>query len=144
MIFIAIMIFVIKGWLGIILLTYLVLEITSYLTTGLFLIRKILIYFRFKSELKKIIPSWWAIIKVSTYASYKRKDGNIGVDFEIGSIIYKQRITSSIIVDNHVKFITGMEVTITNIRYFDSKNGIDTDQLTKENDRDEKLRKLKI
>jgi hypothetical protein len=54
----------IHGWGGIILLSYFVLDVVSLFATKSLIIHKILIWFRVRREVKKLIPNWWSIDKV--------------------------------------------------------------------------------
>ena len=51
----------IHGWGGIILLSYFVLDVVSLFATKSLIIHKILIWFRVRREVKKLIPNWWRV-----------------------------------------------------------------------------------
>ena len=53
-----------SGLFGFLLLLYLLVEITSFLTTSTSFIHKIFLYFMVKYRIKKSIPDWWVVSKV--------------------------------------------------------------------------------
>ena len=57
--------FSLHGWGGIILLSYFVLDVVSLFVTKSIIIHKILIWFRVRREVKKMIPNWWSIDRVN-------------------------------------------------------------------------------
>lgn len=57
--------FSLHGWGGIMLLSYFVLDVVSLFVTKSLIIHKILIWFRVRREVKKMIPNWWSIDKVN-------------------------------------------------------------------------------
>lgn len=57
--------FSLHGWGGIMLLSYFVLDVVSLFVTKSLIIHKILIWFRVRREVKKLIPNWWSIDKVN-------------------------------------------------------------------------------
>lgn len=57
--------FSLHGWGGIMLLSYFVLDVVSLFVTKSLIAHKILIWFRVRREVKKMIPNWWSIDKVN-------------------------------------------------------------------------------
>ena len=58
-------VFSITGYTGLLLLIYLIIEISSYTMTRSFFIHKLIISLRVRREIKKIIPPWWKVEYVS-------------------------------------------------------------------------------
>lgn len=57
--------FSIHGLGGLLLLSYFVLEMISLFVTKSLIAHKIIIWFRVRREVKKLIPNWWKIDKVN-------------------------------------------------------------------------------
>ena len=49
------------GWGGILLASYFILEVVNLFITKSLIIHKILIWFRVRREVKKLIPNWWRV-----------------------------------------------------------------------------------
>lgn len=133
--------FSIHGWVGILLLCYIALELVSLLISRSLIIHKILIWFRVRREVKKIIPNWWEIdiINILTIERCHYQWGNkflVGyrVYVKIKTKIYKSHPSTLdwtndwIIVDRlgrikHQKLIE-------NIKWYDDRN-VDTIKIWK-------------
>jgi hypothetical protein len=63
----------ISGISGVILLLYLTLEITFLVTTRTLLIHKLLINLRVYFTIKRMIPEWWKVCKISLITISKSK-----------------------------------------------------------------------
>jgi hypothetical protein len=93
-----IVVFSLHGWGGILLLCYIALELVSLFTTRSLIIHKILIWFRVRREVKKIIPNWWKIdiINILTIERCHYQRGN---KFLVGYRVYV-KIKTKIIKSN--------------------------------------------
>jgi len=49
------------GWGGMLLASYFILEVVNLFITKSLIIHKILIWFRVRREVKKLIPNWWRV-----------------------------------------------------------------------------------
>lgn len=120
--------FSIHGWGGIILLSYFVLEMISLFVTKSLIAHKIIIWFRVRREVKKLIPNWWKIDKVNLI-TIERLNTGYKVYAQIRSKLMVSDWTNDhIIVDwlgriKHQKLIEG-------IKWYDDRN-VDTIKIWK-------------
>ena len=91
--------FSLHGWGGVILLSYFVLDVVSLFITKSLIIHKILIWFRVRREVKKMIPNWWSIDRVNI-VTIERVNTGYKVYVQIRSKLMKSDWTNDhIIVD---------------------------------------------
>lgn len=91
--------FSLHGWGGVILLSYFVLDVVSLFITKSLIIHKILIWFRVRREVKKMIPNWWSIDRVNI-VTIERVNTGYKVYIQIRSKLMKSDWTNDhIIVD---------------------------------------------
>ena len=91
--------FSLHGWGGVILLSYFVLDVISLFITKSLIIHKILIWFRVRREVKKMIPNWWSIDRVNI-VTIERVNTGYKVYVQIRSKLMKSDWTNDhIIVD---------------------------------------------
>lgn len=57
--------FSLNGWSGALLLIYVIIEICFFIITKTFLIHKMIMGLRVRSQIKKMLPDWWCIEKIS-------------------------------------------------------------------------------
>ena len=57
---------------GLLFLAYLSFEIYSLYKTRMLFIHKLLLYFRVKRDLKRILPPWWCIKRIRLFSMYKK------------------------------------------------------------------------
>ena len=63
------------GWGGFLLITYFVLEMVFLFLTKSLLIHKLFIWFNLRRQLKKMIPNWWKISKISLITINRKSTG---------------------------------------------------------------------
>ena len=64
--------FSLQGWSGALLLIYIIIEISFLIISKSFVIHKIFLWFVVRNKIKKVIPKWWSIDKISLLTIYKR------------------------------------------------------------------------
>ena len=64
--------FSLHGWSGTLLFIYIIIEISFLIISKSFLIHKIFLWFVVRNKIKKIIPKWWSIDRISLLTIYKR------------------------------------------------------------------------
>src|ERR1022692_1438160 len=70
------------------LLMFLSVEFSCIVITRIELFHKIYIYFRVKSQIKKIIPNWWRLDSVS-FVTIDKLDKKIGAHIKVSSKVGK-------------------------------------------------------
>ena len=70
--------FSLNGWSGTLLLVYIMTEISFLIISKSFLIHKIFLWFVVRNKIRKVIPKWWSIDRISLLTIYKR-NSNYGV-----------------------------------------------------------------
>ena len=65
--------FSLNGWSGFLLLIYILIEFSFFIITKTFLIHKIIIGIRVRNQIKKMLPDWWYIEKLSFITINKRQ-----------------------------------------------------------------------
>lgn len=66
--------FSLNGFSGLLLLFYVLIEICFFIVTKTFLIHKMIMGLRVRSQIKKMLPDWWYIEKIS-YLTINKNDG---------------------------------------------------------------------
>ena len=66
--------FSLNGWSGFLLLIYILIEIFFLVITKVSFTHKILLGIRVRNQIKKMLPDWWYIEKISYYTINKRQD----------------------------------------------------------------------
>ena len=74
--------FSINGVGGLILLFYVIIELSLFFVTGTFLWHKLLISLRVGKQVKSTIPKWWKINKVSILTVAKKKNNLLSWNYE--------------------------------------------------------------
>lgn len=64
--------FSLNGWSGALLLIYILIEISFLIISKSFLIHKIFLWFVVRNKIRKAIPKWWSIDRISLLTIYKR------------------------------------------------------------------------
>jgi hypothetical protein len=64
--------FSLNGWSGALLLIYIMIEISFLIISKSFLIHKIFLWFVVRNKIRKAIPNWWSIDRISLLTIYKR------------------------------------------------------------------------
>ena len=70
--------FSLNGVYGLLLLFYLLIEICFFIVTKTFLIHKMIMGLRVRNQIKKMLPDWWYIEKIS-YLTINRRQGEYQV-----------------------------------------------------------------
>ena len=70
--------FSLSGVFGFILLAYILIEFSFFIITKTFLIHKFFIGLRVRSQIKKMLPDWWYIEKIS-YLTINKRQGEYQV-----------------------------------------------------------------
>ena len=65
--------FSLNGWSGFLLLIYILIEIFFLVITKVSFTHKILLGIRVRNQIKKMLPNWWYIEKISYYTINKRQ-----------------------------------------------------------------------
>jgi hypothetical protein len=65
--------FSLNGWSGFLLLIYILIEIFFLVITKVSFTHKILLGIRVRNQIKKMLPDWWYIEKISYYTINKRQ-----------------------------------------------------------------------
>ena len=60
------------GWSGALLLIYIIIEISFLIISKSFVIHKIFLWFVVRNKIRKAIPKWWSIDRISLLTIYKR------------------------------------------------------------------------
>lgn len=109
----------IHGWGGIILLSYFVLDVVSLFITESLIIHKILIWFRVRREVKKLIPNWWSIDEVNI-VTIERLNTGYKVYVLIRSKLMKSDWTNDHIIVDWLGRIKNQKL-IEGIKYYDDR-----------------------
>ena len=120
--------FSIHGWGGIILLSYFVLEMISLFVTKSLIAHKIIIWFRVRREVKKLIPNWWKIDKVNLI-TIERLNTGYKVYAQIRSKLMVSDWTNDHIIVDWLGRIKN-EKLIEGIKWYDDRN-VDTIKIWK-------------
>lgn len=110
----------IHGWGGIILLSYFVLDVVSLFATKSLIIHKILIWFRVRREVKKLIPNWWSIDEVNI-VTIERLNTGYKVYVLIRSKLMKSDWTNDHIIVDWLGGIKNQKL-IEGIKYYDDRS----------------------
>jgi hypothetical protein len=110
----------IHGWGGIILLSYFVLDVVSLFATKSLIIHKILIWFRVRREVKKLIPNWWSIDEVNI-VTIERLNTGYKVYVLIRSKLMKSDWTNDHIIVDWLGRIKNQKL-IEGIKYYDDRS----------------------
>ena len=108
------------GWGGIILLSYFVLDVVSLFATKSLIIHKILIWFRVRREVKKLIPNWWSIDEVNI-VTIERLNTGYKVYVLIRSKLMKSDWTNDHIIVDWLGRIKNQKL-IEGIKYYDDRS----------------------
>jgi hypothetical protein len=65
--------FSLNGWSGFLLIIYILIEIFFLVITKVSFTHKILLGLRVRNQIKKMLPNWWYIEKISYYTISKRQ-----------------------------------------------------------------------
>lgn len=77
--------FSLNGVSGLLLLFYLLIEICFFIVTKTFLIHKMIMGLRVRNQIKKMLPDWWYIEKIS-YLTISKNDGFVfggGLEYQV-------------------------------------------------------------
>jgi hypothetical protein len=110
----------IHGWGGIILLSYFVLDVVSLFATKSLIIHKILIWFRVRREVKKLIPNWWSIDEVNI-VTIERLNTGYKVYVLIRSKLMKSDWTNDHIIVDWLGRIKNQKL-IEGIKWYDDRS----------------------
>lgn len=111
--------FSLHGWGGIILLSYFVLDVISLFVTKSLIIHKILIWFRVRRKVKKMIPNWWKIDSVNIL-TIERMNTGYKVYVQIRSKLMKSDWTNDHIIVDWLGRIKNQKL-IEGIKYYDDR-----------------------
>ena len=64
--------FSLHGWTGALLLIYIMIEISFLIISKSFVIHKIFLWFVVRNKIRKAIPKWWSIDRISLLTIYKK------------------------------------------------------------------------
>ena len=78
--------FSINGWSGVFLIFYILIEIFFLIITKVSLIYKIFLGLRVRNQIKKMLPDWWYIEKIS-YLTINKRQGEYQVYVKVRSKI---------------------------------------------------------
>ena len=112
--------FSLHGWGGIILLSYFVLDVISLFVTKSLIIHKILIWFRVRRKVKKMIPNWWKIDSVNI-VTIERVNTGYKVYVQIRSKLMKSDWTNDHIIVDWLGRIKNQKL-IEGIKYYDDRS----------------------
>lgn len=112
--------FSLHGWGGLLLLSYFVLEVISLFITKSLIIHKILIWFRVRREVKKMIPNWWSIDKVNI-VTIERVNTGYKVYVQIRSKLMKSDWTNDHIIVDWLGRIKNQKL-IEGIKWYDDRS----------------------
>ena len=112
--------FSLHGWGGIILLSYFVLDVISLFVTKSLIIHKILIWFRVRRKVKKMIPNWWKIDSVNIL-TIERMNTGYKVYVQIRSKLMKSDWTNDHIIVDWLGRIKNQKL-IEGIKYYDDRS----------------------
>ena len=110
----------IHGWGGLLLLSYFVLDVISLFATKSLIIHKILIWFRVRREVKKLIPNWWSIDEVNI-VTIERLNTGYKVYVLIRSKLMKSDWTNDHIIVDWLGRIKNQKL-IEGIKYYDDRS----------------------
>jgi hypothetical protein len=85
--------FSLSGVSGFILLAYILIEFSFFIVTKTFLIHKFFLGLRVRYQIKKMLPDWWYIEKIS-YLTINKRQGEYQVYVKVRSML-----TNSLYVD---------------------------------------------
>lgn len=77
--------FSLNGVSGLLLLFYVLIEICFFIVTKTFLIHKMIMGLRVRNQIKKMLPDWWYIEKIS-YLTINKNDGFVfggGLEYQV-------------------------------------------------------------
>ena len=111
--------FSLHGWGGIILLSYFVLDVISLFVTKSLIIHKILIWFRVRRKVKKMIPNWWKIDSVNIL-TIERMNTGYKVYVQIRSKLMVSDWTNDHIIVDWLGRIKNQKL-IEGIKYYDDR-----------------------
>ena len=112
--------FSLHGWGGIILLSYFVLDVISLFVTKSLIIHKILIWFRVRRKVKKMIPNWWKIDSVNIL-TIERMNTGYKVYVQIRSKLMKSDWTNDHIIVDWLGRIKNQKL-IEGIKWYDDRS----------------------
>jgi hypothetical protein len=135
--------FAINGVGGLILLFYVIIELSLFFVTGTFLWHKLLISLRVRKQVSNSIPKWWKINKVSILTVAKKKnnllDWNYECYVEVQSKFSEDQWTNDYVKTDRWGKIVKSDL-YDNIKSYDIGN----EDLIKQYNRDNTLEKLGI
>ena len=112
--------FSLHGWGVIILLSYFVLYVISLFVTKSLIIHKILIWFRVRRKVKKMIPNWWKIDSVNIL-TIERMNTGYKVYVQIRSKLMVSDWTNDHIIVDWLGRIKNQKL-IEGIKYYDDRS----------------------
>jgi hypothetical protein len=108
------------GWGGMLLASYFFLEVINLFITKSLIIHKILIWFRVRREVKKLIPNWWSIDEVNI-VTIERLNTGYKVYVQIRSKLMKSAWTNDHIIVDWLGRIKNQKL-IEGIKYYDDRS----------------------
>lgn len=120
---------IISSWLFILAFAFISIDMVVIFVSRVELIHKLVIYFRLKRKLKKIIPYWWSIKEIDILTISKR-DGKIEVYVKVSSKISPTWTNDFIEVDNVGNILES--TLLEDIRYYDEESNVDTKKLLRD------------
>jgi hypothetical protein len=109
----------IHGWGGLLLLSYFVLDVISLFVTKSLIAHKILIWFRVRRKVKKMIPNWWKVDSVNIL-TIERLNTGYKVYVQISSKLMKSDWTNDYIIVDWLGRIKNQKI-IEGIKYYDDR-----------------------
>jgi DNA polymerase III delta subunit len=104
------------GFGGFLLIVILLLEIFFLFITKSFFIHKMIIWFRLRKQIKKMIPGWWNINKIS-FLTIKRRSSGFEVYIELVNNINKKCCNDYVITNRFGKISRPIELIKTIEKY---------------------------
>jgi len=98
--------FVLSGWVGLLFIIWIFSEIMSLITSRMFFIRKLFIYFRLRNKMSKMIPHWWKISHIDIITMRKTDNGFIETYIKIKSKLDSDVWTNNwLVIDKDISLI---------------------------------------
>jgi hypothetical protein len=109
------------GWGGMLLASYFFLEVINLFITKSLIIHKILIWFRVRREVKKLIPNWWRVDTVNIL-TIERLNTRYKVYVQIRSKLMGSAWTNDYVIVDWLGGIKNQKL-IEGIKWYDDRSG---------------------
>jgi hypothetical protein len=108
------------GWGGMLLASYFFLEVINLFITKSLIIHKILIWFRVRREVKKLIPNWWRVDTINIL-TIERLNTRYKVYVQIRSKLMGSAWTNDYVIVDWLGGIKNQKL-IEGIKYYDDRS----------------------